>query len=65
MLKRMYIDRMINPHVSITKKTLNCPSCLELAGVKIIYAKEQRLAYRLFAGSITKEIVSSQNGGVK
>lgn len=61
LLKRMYIDRMIDPEVSTTKKDLSCPGCKELVGVHIIYKKEQRPAYRLFVGSVTKEIVSSQS----
>lgn len=58
-LKRMYIDRMIQPQVSLTTKQLNCPSCKEHLGVQIIYKKEDRLAFRLFVGSVTKKIVSS------
>lgn len=59
MLKRMYLDRMIEPKVSLTTKELRCPSCKELLGSRMIYEKEQRLAYRLFVGSIAKKIVSA------
>ncbi len=60
LLKRMYIDRMIQPNVSVTTKELRCPGCKETVGIQIIYKKEQRLAYRLFVGSVTKKIVNSQ-----
>ena len=55
-LKRMYIDRIINPGVSISKKELLC-SKKHLIGIKFIYEKENRLSYRLFIDSVTKKIV--------
>ena len=61
MLKRMYIDRMIEPRISLMSKELRCPSCKEIMGIRIIYKKEQRPAYRLFAGAITKKIINSHN----
>ncbi len=57
----MYIDRMMKSHVSLQNKELRCPLCKELLGTRMIYQKEQRLAYRLFAGSIKKQIMNSQN----
>lgn len=57
-LRRMYIDRMINPKVSISKKDLSCTSN-HLLGVKIIYEKENRPAFRLLAESVTKKIIKS------
>ncbi len=54
-LKRMYIDRIIDPKVSISKKDLSCPKG-HLLGVKIIYDKEKRPAFRLFVDSIVKKI---------
>ena len=59
-LKRIYIDRIIDPKISLTNKSLDCPACNEVLGVRMIYKKEQRQAYRLFAGSIAKKIVNSQ-----
>jgi len=35
---------------------LLCPQCGEHLGVPIIYQKEQRLAFRLFAGAVTTKI---------
>lgn len=61
MLKRMYIDRMIEPCVSLINKELRCPSCKETIGIRIIYKKEQRPAYRLFAGAIAKKIINSHS----
>ena len=59
MLKRMYVDRMMESRVSLNNKNLACPSCKETLGMQIIYKKERRLAYRLFAGSVLKTIVNS------
>ena len=55
-LRRMYIDRIIDPKVSISKKDLSCPKG-HLIGVKIIYEKEKRPAFRLFVDSVIKKIV--------
>jgi hypothetical protein len=54
----MYIDRIINPKVSIFKKDLSCPKN-HLLGVKIIYEKENRPAFRLFVDSVKKKIIKS------
>lgn len=55
-LRRMYVDRIIKPKVSFLKKNLFCPA-KHLLGIKIIYKKEQRLAFRLFVDAIKKKIV--------
>lgn len=52
----MYIDRIVEPVVPISRKDLSCPED-HLLGVKITYEKEKRLAFRLFVDSITKKIV--------
>ncbi len=57
-LRRMYIDRISSPKVLMTKKDLNCPKG-HLLGVKIIYKKEKRPAFRLFVDSVVKKIVKS------
>jgi hypothetical protein len=54
-LKRMYLDRMEN--FSAFGESLSCPNCSELLGLRIIYKKEDRPAFRLFVGSVTKRIV--------
>lgn len=59
-LRRMYIDRIIDPQVSITKKDLTCQKG-HLLGVKIIWEKENRPAFRLFVDSIIKKIVKFEN----
>lgn len=56
-LKRMYHDRMSD--FSTQEDKLTCPKCKEVLGIGIIYAKENRPAYRLFVGSITKKLVKS------
>ena len=60
MLKRLYLDRMMNVD---TSKWLNgnftCPKCETLLGVSIIYKKENRPAIRLLPAMVGKKIVSS------
>ncbi len=55
-LRRMYVDRIIDPVVSISRKDLSC-SKDHLLGVKIVYEKEKRPAFRLFVDSVTKKII--------
>lgn len=55
-LRRMYIDRIIDPKVSMERKDLTCPKG-HLLGVKIIYQKEKRPAFRLFVDSVAKKII--------
>lgn len=55
-LRRMYIDRILSPKVSIARKDLTCAKG-HLLGVKIIYEKEKRPAFRIFIDSVTKNIV--------
>ena len=57
MLKRMYLDRIEG--LDTSAENLTCPVCARLLGVSMIYEKEQRPAYRLFVGSVTKKIVKS------
>lgn len=54
-LRRMYIDRIGDAEVSIGRKDLSCPKG-HLLGVKIIYDKEKRPAFRLFVDAIVKKI---------
>jgi hypothetical protein len=54
----MYIDRIIEPKISTSRKDLTCTKS-HLLGVKIIYEKEKRPAFRLFVDSVTKKIVKS------
>jgi hypothetical protein len=54
-LKRLYIDRIQN--FKSQQSQLICPKCREHLGTLIIYEKENRPAFRLFAGAITKKIV--------
>ena len=55
-LRRMYHDRIFNPKVSISGKVLSC-SGNHIIGIKTIYEKENRPAFRLFVDSVTKKIV--------
>ncbi len=54
-LKRLYIDRMTGKNIP-TGKNLICNKCKTLLGVRIIYKKENRPAYRLFVGAIEKKL---------
>lgn len=54
-LKRMYLDRIEG--IETLANDLNCPACARLLGVFMIYEKEQRPAYRLLIGSVSKKIL--------
>jgi hypothetical protein len=55
-LKRLYIDRLATPK-TVRGKQLVCPGCKTVLGIRMIYKKENRPAYRLFAGAIIKKAV--------
>lgn len=54
-LKRMYLDRVNEPKF-VSGKQIICPKCKQVLGVKYIYEKENRPAYRLFVGAVAKKI---------
>ena len=64
LLKRLYLDRIFAPEnlanfqkLSIDKvPNLICTKCKTVLAVPYIYKKEQRNAYRLFVGAVTKKI---------
>lgn len=58
-LKRMYHDRISD--FPTNSSQLVCTGCGSVLGVGIIYEKENRPAYRLFVGSITKKIVKGDS----
>ena len=63
-LKRLYLDRIFAPEnlanfqkLSTNKiPNLTCSKCKSTLAVPYIYKKEQRKAYRLFVGAVTKKI---------
>jgi len=56
-LRRMYIDRISTNKVPITTpKNFACPQG-HILGIRIIYEKEERPAFRLFVDSVLKKIV--------
>lgn len=57
LLKRMYLDRMIDPVSPIDTKTLACAKCGAHLGNAMIYEKENRPAFRLELGAIMKKSV--------
>ncbi|NTW14169.1 MAG: hypothetical protein HGA31_04010 [Candidatus Moranbacteria bacterium] len=57
-LWRLYVDRISSPNVSLTGEDLRCQNG-HLLGVKTIYAKENRPAFRLISGSYAKKIIKN------
>ncbi|HRZ34030.1 MAG TPA: hypothetical protein P5548_03990 [Candidatus Moranbacteria bacterium] len=57
-LRRMYVDRIINAKFSLTKNMLACSNG-HILGVKIIYDKENRPAFRLFVDAVIKKIIKT------
>ncbi len=66
-LKRLYLDRIIGSkeygdleNMALKNiPNLICPNCKDTLGVPYIYPKEKRLAFRLFAGEVSKKIVKA------
>ena len=64
LVKRLYLDRIYqsNTYEGLQHRALKeishllCPQCGEHLGMPMIYQKEQRLAFRLFAGAVTTKI---------
>jgi ribosomal protein S27E len=59
-LKRMYIDRIVKTYAEAGKK-LVCHKCGHVLGIRYVYEKEKRPAFRLFEGSVKKKIVKKQS----
>ena len=60
-LLRMYLDRIYKGKAFIPSHIIcKCPNCNKMIGVYYIYAKEKRLAIKLFASSITKSLIKEQ-----
>ena len=57
----MYVDRFID--MTPVGDELCCPHCQRVLGILITYAKENRLAYRLFVDAVTKRIVPRRQVG--
>jgi phage FluMu protein Com len=55
LLKRVYLDRIYKPVIDFAD-TLKCSECNKVLGTKMIYEKENRLAYRLHVGAISKSV---------
>ena len=58
-LKRIYVDRIYESEKLDPNKNLICPNCKSLLATPMIYEKENRPAFRIFVGAITKKIVKS------
>jgi len=56
-LKRLYLDRIVSSNDLKDKDKFECKKCKTVLGIRTLYKKENRPAYRLFAGSIEKKIV--------
>ncbi|EKD86964.1 MAG: hypothetical protein ACD_37C00089G0002 [uncultured bacterium] len=57
-LKRMYVDRIIGLDLNKSRQIV-CKNCKNIVGNLTIYEKENRPAYNVFPGSISKKIVKS------
>jgi hypothetical protein len=55
-LRRMYLDRIREPKVSLVRKDFSCPK-QHLLGVRVVYEKENRPAFRLFVDAVKKSII--------
>ena len=55
-LKRMYVDRIVESYAK-AGVNLVCHKCGHVLGIRYIYEKEKRFAFRLFEGSVTKKII--------
>ena len=68
MLKRMYLDRIYGSkkYSNLQNESLKnvpqlvCLHCKQFIGAPFNYAKEDRLAYRLFVGAVSKKIANSE-----
>ena|SRR3989344_6262687 len=56
-LRRMYLDRILKTYAAETEKSLACQKCGYMLGIRYIYEKEKRPAFRLFEGAVTKRII--------
>lgn len=61
-LKRLYFDRILFPEkqdelLLRDKHDFICPNCKSVLGSFMIYKLENREAYRLFVGAITKKLI--------
>jgi len=52
-LRRMYLDRIASPEVPTAGKALVCPNA-HIVGMRTIYKKESRPAFRLIANAVAK-----------
>ena len=61
-IKRLYFDRIFDSKYTENKELI-CSKCQKHLGTAVIYEKENRPAYRLFQGTVSKKIVKVKNGG--
>ncbi len=58
-LLRLYLDRIIDARCSLSEKALRCPNG-HMLGVRIVYSKENRNAFRLISHAVRKGVVSDK-----
>ncbi|MFA6553642.1 MAG: hypothetical protein WCT27_04400 [Patescibacteria group bacterium] len=56
-IKRLYYDRIGFLAGATHEKNLICNKCKSILGIKTVFQKENRPAYRLFVGAVTKNII--------
>ena len=62
-LMRLYFDRIVLPKAIAAQKPsttpdLRCKTCNRVVGIPTIFKKEKRAVFRLFAGAVTKRVIS-------
>lgn len=56
-LRRMYMDRILAPHVAYSPKAdFACYVCKKVLGTFYLYEKEKRETVRLYQGSVIKKV---------
>lgn len=56
-IKRLYCDRIKYLAGVTQEKSLQCNKCQSILGIKTVFQKESRPAYRLFVGAVNKRII--------
>ena len=57
-LRRLYIDRIIEPRQKVTTSKLTCQKCKEVLGTPYMYKKEKRKSIRLYQDAVVKKMIS-------
>ena len=63
MLKRLYLERIsgVGDHKVTAGENLVCNACKKVLGTAMVYKQENRPAFRLFPGTVEKELLKGQD----